>query len=207
PGFLVRFGNLFCKRGSGRAGLVGAGLGFGGVALLIGPGLTQGAGQEALFGYVLALSGAMLWALYSNLRRLDRQDAIVSLTLICGVSAVLSAGVELAGGSGFPTLDAGQWGIILLLAVGPAGGAFFLWDKGMKAGNAPLLSVLGYGAPVISSALMVGFGYAELSLMIFVSTGLIAAGGLVTGLRTAALPVRAVQPCPGSPGRPDQTPD
>ena len=157
--------------------LCGAALGFVGVTILIGPSALE---QSGMFGYALALAGAMLWALYSNLRRLDTDDALVSLTLICGVSAFVCATVTVAQGvSELPTQA--QWITITLLALGPAGGAFFLWDAGMKTGNAPLLSVLGYAAPVISSALVVAFGYADPSWVIVASTGLIAAGGLLAG--------------------------
>ena len=45
--------------------------------------------------------------------------------------------------------------------VGPVGAAFLLWDIGMKQGNVPLLGVLSYASPIISTALLVALGLAE----------------------------------------------
>jgi hypothetical protein len=40
------------------------------------------------------------------------------------------------------------------LGLGPVGIAFFTWDIGMKQGNLPLLGVLSYAAPLISTLLL-----------------------------------------------------
>jgi len=41
------------------------------------------------------------------------------------------------------------------LGVGPAGGAFFLWDIGVKHGDIRALGALSYAAPVLSTLLLV----------------------------------------------------
>ena len=43
-------------------------------------------------------------------------------------------------------------------ALGPVGAAFLLWDIGMKRGNVPLLGVLSYASPIISTGLLVALG-------------------------------------------------
>ena len=40
------------------------------------------------------------------------------------------------------------------------GAAFLLWDIGMKSGNVPLLGVLSYASPILSTALLVALGLA-----------------------------------------------
>ena len=67
--------------------------------------------------------------------------------------------------------------VVLLLSIGPAGGAFFLWDLGMKFGNPALLAVIGYSAPLVSTLLMIVFGFAEPHWSVLTSTVLIALGG------------------------------
>ena len=50
---------------------------------------------------------------------------------------------------------------IVLLGFGPAGGAFFLWDLGMKRGNGAALAIFSYSAPIVSTILMVLVGFGE----------------------------------------------
>jgi drug/metabolite transporter (DMT)-like permease len=47
------------------------------------------------------------------------------------------------------------------LGLGPVGAAFLLWDIGMKRGNVPLLGVLSYASPILSTVLLVALGLAE----------------------------------------------
>ena len=78
--------------------------------------------------------------------------------------------------------------------IGPAGGAFFLWDRGLKRGSVRALGALAYGAPLISTGLLIAFGRAE-------ATWTIAAAGLliVTGGAVAAGDLLRRPPRPGGP--------
>jgi drug/metabolite transporter (DMT)-like permease len=58
-----------------------------------------------------------------------------------------------------------------------------LWDVGMKAGNVPLLGVLSYAAPILSTLLLVALGLAEPSWSLATACGL-----MVTGAAIAARP-------------------
>ena len=62
--------------------------------------------------------------------------------------------------------DAGRsppsWLALLGLGLGPVGAAFLLWDIGMKGGSVPLLGVLSYASPILSTALLVALGFARL---------------------------------------------
>ena len=48
-------------------------------------------------------------------------------------------------------------------ALGPVGAAFLLWDIGMKKGNVPLLGVLSYASPIISTGLLVRSAWPRLA--------------------------------------------
>lgn len=179
PAFVIIIGNMFFSLQSGWQGLLAAGIGFAGIAVLFGSNMESLTQEDNLFGLGLALSGAIVWATYSNLRRSSSGEVLANVTIICAIAALLSTGFswvseshQLPSGSQLLTL--------FLLTIGPAGGAFFLWDYALKNGNAALLAVLGYAAPLISTALLVGTGYADLSMRIVLATVLIAFGGLVT---------------------------
>tara|TARA_R110002110_G_scaffold145534_2_gene334932 strand:- start:1375 stop:2238 length:864 start_codon:yes stop_codon:yes gene_type:complete len=181
PACLIILGNLFFRLHSGWPGYLGAALGFIGVGVLIGKdGLALQSSE--VFGYGLALSGALLWALFSNLRRHERFDAIASLTTICLGASLLCGVWWAATDAHWPDLARRDIGVILALGVGPAGGAFFLWDLGMRQGHAALLGVLGYSAPVLSTLLMLGLGMGTPGWEIFVAIAFITLGGAVVQL-------------------------
>ncbi|KPD10697.1 DMT family transporter [Phaeobacter sp. 11ANDIMAR09] len=181
PACLIVLGNLFFRLHSGWSGYLGAALGFIGVGVLVGKdGLVLQA-SEAL-GYGLAFVGAVLWALFSNLRRHEQFDAIASLTTICFGSSLLCGVWWVATDAHWPELSLRDIGVIIALGVGPAGGAFFLWDLGMRQGHAALLGILGYSAPVLSTLLMLGLGMGAPGWEIFVAIAFITLGGVVVQL-------------------------
>ena len=65
------------------------------------------------------------------------------------------------------------------MGLGPVGGAFFLWDVGMKRGDPRLLGTLAYATPVASTLLLCAGGFASFSVTLLASAVLVAAGGLV----------------------------
>ena len=64
------------------------------------------------------------------------------------------------------------WLALLGLGLGPVGAAFLLWDIGMKQGDVPLLGVLSYASPILSTALLVALGLAEATWSLAVACGL-----------------------------------
>ncbi len=56
--------------------------------------------------------------------------------------------------------DRTAWLALLGLGVGPVGAAFLLWDIGMKGGSVPLLGVLSYASPILSTGLLMALGLA-----------------------------------------------
>jgi drug/metabolite transporter (DMT)-like permease len=161
----------------GARHLLGAALGAAGCALLLGGNASLT--QAALPGYAAAVASAFTWATYSVLaRRYFANVATGAVAGFCAASAVLAA----AGHVLFePTVPPGMraWVAVLVLGAGPVGGAFFLWDIGMKRGDPRLLGTLAYATPVASTLLLCAAGFATFSATTLVSAVLVAAGGLV----------------------------
>lgn len=183
PALLILLGNLFFRLDSGWPGYAGAALGFSGVAVLMLGDVRTRYDIDAIAGYLMAFCGALLWALFSNLRRSDRADPVPSMTLICMVSSALCMATASIGGTAFAMPNWKEIFTIVLLGLGPAGGAFFLWDLGMKRGNAAALAIFGYSAPVVSTILMILAGLGDARWNVAVAALLIAAGGAIVGLR------------------------
>ena len=81
--------------------------------------------------------------------------------------------------SNFMAEGAGQWLAVLGLGIGPVGAAFYVWDFGVKRGDIRVLGAASYAAPVLSTALLVAFGFAEMSVALILAAALIAGGGLM----------------------------
>ena len=63
--------------------------------------------------------------------------------------------------------------------LGPVGAAFYTWDYGVKRGNIQTLGVLAYGAPLLSTLLLVAVGLAEPSWTLAAACALIVGGAAV----------------------------
>lgn len=130
-------------------------LGFAGAALAILGG--RGGSTDAVWawGYIPALGSAFIWASYSLLTKRVRSfstAAIGSFALVSGLLSLLChAGLE-------PTtaLSARDWGLIVLMGLGPLGGAFFLWDAALKRGDARQIGVLSFLTPLLSTLTLLG---------------------------------------------------
>ena len=168
--------------------VVGAGLAFAGLlALLSGKGEALTALQT---GHVLAFGAALTWAAYSLLsRRLVHvpSGAVAGFCLATSALAALAHGVSEETRWPATTFE---WGAILVLGLGPVGGAFFLWDHGVKHGDIRLLGTLAYAAPVLATIWLVLAGFAEAHLALGLACALIVGGAFVAarGPKKVALP-------------------
>ena len=135
--------------------------------------------QRYLPGYGAALLAAVLWSGYSVLSRRFASVPSEAITGFCLVTAVLS----IAGHLGLETTvwpaDAGQWLAVLALGLGPVGLAFFLWDIGVKRGDIQVLGAASYAAPLLSTTLLIVFGFAGFSWTIIIACLLITAGAVI----------------------------
>lgn len=157
----------------------GAVMGLFGAALLV----TGGAGvtvkPEFLVGYLFAGACALIWSGYSIANR--RYCAAVpsdAVTGFCGAVAVLALICHLMW-ERTVVPDLGQSLAALGLGLGPVGAAFFVWDYGTKHGNVQALGGLSYGAPLLSTILLVAFGLADATWLIAAACLLIVGGAVL----------------------------
>lgn len=73
----------------------------------------------------------------------------------------------------------GQWAAIIAMGLGPVGLAFYTWDHGVKHGDIQTLGVLAYGAPLISTLLLVALGLAAPSWLLAAACVLIVGGAVL----------------------------
>ncbi len=161
--------------------LVGAGLGFLGIALLF---VSNGAIHlDATFaaGYLFAFLCAVIWSSYSVLSRKDKALPMVLTGAFCGASSLLSLVCHLTFEQTVAPLPS-EWFAVAALGLGPVGIAFFAWNYGMKHGNIKLLGTLSYLAPLISGTLLVVFGVSKYSNRLLVAALLIMAGAVISAL-------------------------
>ena len=140
--------------------LLGAALGFAGVALLaLGRGLNF-TGTYAL-GYLLALGCAFAWSLYSVLSRRFGETPTDAIAAFCAASALLSLACHLLFEATVWPASTTAWFAVLALGLGPAGAAFSLWDHAVKRGDIRALGALSYATPILSTALLIACGLAR----------------------------------------------
>ncbi len=158
--------------------LAGALGGFGGAALLV-----TGKGALALdpayfTGYLAALACALTWSGYSVANRRLGQVPCEAVGGYCGLVALLALGCHL--GLEETVLPSGSQGLAILgLGLGPVGAAFFLWDQGTKFGDIQLLGALSYGAPLLSTLLLIAFGRGDATWQVAAACLLIVGGAVL----------------------------
>ena len=160
--------------------VIGGLLGLAASALVVG---GKGFGQLdawQIAGLVLALGCALVWASYSVLSRLVAETPSASIALPCFATSGLAFVCHSLFERWNWALEPQTWLALVLLGIGPVGSAFVLWDIGMKKGNIALLGVLAYAAPVISTGLLVVFGYAAMSTSLLIACGLVVAAAAIS---------------------------
>ena len=170
--------------------IAGALLGLCGVfVLMFGAKLWRGEGYglEARFlpGYALAFASAFVWSIYSVLSRRFKQVPTEAVAGFCLATAGLAALAHLAFEASVWPSSASQWLAVAGLGLGPVGLAFFVWDHGVKHGDIKMLGVASYAAPVLSTLILVAFGFADTSWALAVACAMIALGALVASFQAA----------------------
>jgi drug/metabolite transporter (DMT)-like permease len=121
--------------------------------------LVQNADAKQL-GFVLALGCALVWSTYSVASRLLAGVPSESIAVSCLATAALAFVCSLLFEQWTMPADRTAWLALVGLGLGPVGAAFLLWDIGMKGGSVPLLGVLSYASPIISTGLLMLLGLA-----------------------------------------------
>ncbi|HEY8567023.1 MAG TPA: EamA family transporter [Beijerinckiaceae bacterium] len=182
PLLIVLFSGLLPGERLRGSQVLGALLGFAGVAvLLLGRGGLEARPEYGL-GYALAFACAFVWSGYSVLSRRVSAVPTDAVAGFCLVTAVLSLACHLAFETTVWPRTGLEWLAVLGLGLGPVGAAFYLWDVGCKRGDIRLLGTASYAAPVLSTLILVAAGYASPSLSLALACLLIVAGALVATL-------------------------
>lgn len=140
--------------------------------------LARGAPSRQV-GFALAFACALVWSSYSVASRLVADVPSESLAVSCLATAALALAFSLALETWSWPAGAVSWAALVGLGVGPVGAAFFLWDIGMKRGDVPLLGVLSYASPILSTALLVALGYAAAAWTLALACALMTAAAVV----------------------------
>ena len=183
---------------SALAGFVGAAVAIVGAAQTISPvnSVTPGVGTLASggnwgvwAGYGLALASAWIWANYSlqtqRLERLGRGFATASIGLFGLVAGSLSLLCHVFLET-TPSLTPRDVLLLIVMGLGPLGGAFYLWDKALKTGDARRIGILSYLTPLCSTALLILVTQRPWTLHIVMAAALVI-GAAVAGARARSL--------------------
>lgn len=142
----IHLGAALLGFGGATLAILGA---AGGVAATPAPG-----GTGTVAAYLAALAAAFMWASYSLLTQRVAAFPTAAIGLFALVSGALSLLFHWALEA--PTSLSLRDGLLLtLMGLGPLGGAFYLWDKALKLGDARQIGILSYLTPLGSTALLI----------------------------------------------------
>lgn len=163
--------------------IAGAGLGLAGTALIVmGSGLWDARLQfrsEYAGGYLAAVGAALAWSSYSVLSRRFAHISTDAVGAFCGGTALLAWAAHLVLETSVWPSGPLAWCAVLGLGLGPVGGAFFVWDRGVKHGDLRVLGAAAYAAPLLSTGLLVAAGFADATWTLALACLLIIGGGLL----------------------------
>ncbi len=159
--------------------VIAALVGFAGAALAItSGGELTGTGS---WGYFFAFLAAVIWATYSLLtKRLPHFD-----TALVGVFAFVSGVLSLIAHLLFEqpvSPSAWEWLLLVLMGLGPLGGAFYLWDYALKNGDPQRIGLLSFLTPLMSTTLLLLVTGKPLTLQLLLAAVLII-GAAILGSR------------------------
>ena len=159
--------------------VVAALLGFGGAAIAI-VGGRELSGTLA-WGFIPAAAAAFIWATYSLMTKRVTAFPTTAIGLFGLVSGALSLLCHVLLEPSV-TLQARDWSLLAVLGLGPLGGAFYLWDKALKLGDARHIGILSYITPLASTALLIVVSGRSFSWSIGLATAMIISAA-VMGMR------------------------
>ena len=152
--------------------------GFAGAVLAITSGGSGFGFSSIEVGYFFALAAAVIWANYSLATTKVPRFPTPAIGLFALVSGVLAIGAHFLFEPA-ASISTGDWLLLLVLGVGPLGGAFYLWDAALKIGDPRRIGLLAFLTPLLSTAVLVVVSGNPLSWQLLVATGLIVGGALL----------------------------
>jgi drug/metabolite transporter (DMT)-like permease len=149
-------------------------LGFAGAAIaILGRGASDVAAVDGMpIGYLFALGSAFIWASYSLATRRVPPFKTAAVGSFAFASGALSLVCHLLFEPS-TSLSSDDLLRIGVLGLGPLGGAFFLWDAAIKAGDPRRIGIFAFLTPLLSTVLLVVTTGQEFSASILVAAALI----------------------------------
>lgn len=157
-------------------------LGLAGAALIVTGGGAIAFSPDYVFGYALAGLCALTWSSYSLLSRRFGTVPSDVVTGFCAATAVLALAAHLIFEATVWPQTSGEWLAVLLLGLMPVGGAFYVWDHGVKHGNIQIIGASSYAAPLLSTLVLVAAGEAAMTGAIVAAAVLITLGACLAAL-------------------------
>jgi len=159
--------------------VVGCILGLAGAGLIVTGGTGFSFKSEYAFGYIMALLAALAWSTYSVLSRRFANVPTDAVTGFCAATAVLSIAAHLVWETTVWPTGLWQWVAVIGLGLGPLGLAFYVWDHGVKHGDIQVLGAASYAAPLLSTLILILFGFAQFTWAVGAACLLITIGAVV----------------------------
>ncbi len=159
--------------------IVGALLGLFGAFLLVSKGGSFNFETKYLWGYIFALIAALIWSSYSVISRTLSHVPTYAVTGFCIATAILSSVCHFIFETTVVPNSKELFGV-LMLGLGPVGGAFYLWDYSVKNADIKLLGSISYFTPLLSTLLLVVLGYADFTTAITLACIFIIVGSFVS---------------------------
>lgn len=176
PLFIVLFSSFLPHEKLEKKHILGSIFGFLGVALLVGKNASFQ--MQYLLGYFSAFLAAIFWASYSVISSTFKKVNSSIIMIYCLFASLLSFLCHFIFEKSV-SINLSEFLGIVLLGLGPVGGAFYLWDIGMKKGSVKLLGTLAYFIPLLSTLLLIFFTPLKANIYIWISCFLIIIGSLV----------------------------
>ena len=132
-----------------------------------------------LIGYGAAFLCAFTWSGYSLITRRFEAVSTDVVTGFCLATSILSFVCHLALETTVWPETTFEWLAVAGLGLLPVGAAFYAWDYGVKNGDIQLLGVSSYAAPVLSTLILILFGFAEPSWRIALACMFVTGGAVL----------------------------
>lgn len=184
PCFVIGFTGLIPNEKFHLQHILGAILGLVGIYILIAHDVGQdNISTQYLFGYVLAIVGALLWGGYSAFSRYHKSVPTEMIGIYCGVGAIICLALHLQFET-FVIPTTTEWVLAVATGISGAGIAYQLWDYGVKYGNIYILSVVTYLARLLAMVLLVIFGKEPFSVSLVAACLLSSLGVFVSSMES-----------------------
>jgi drug/metabolite transporter (DMT)-like permease len=180
PLFLVVFSAILPGEKLRVHHIAGVVLGLIGAIIVITRGNGLNFSEGLKLGHMLALPCAIIWSGYSILARKFGSVPTDVVSGFCLASAALSLIAHLLFEQTVWPIAAAEWMAVAGLGLLPLGLAFYTWDFGLKHGDIMVLGALSYAAPLLSTLVLIAFGFTQFHWSIVVACALITGGAVIS---------------------------